>query len=180
MYQDPLLGIFDRHIEDLDLDTERYYQDLADRLEICRKHAPAYDTLFAFYRSLASTLAGKADLGVRLKKAYDTHDLSTLEIICEEVIPGIINDLSTTRLLREHLWMQDAKPFGYELVDIKLSGVIARLTSTRLRLRYYIDGRVKRLEELEADRLPYFLPGTPKRENLWHRIISGADLMDTI
>ena len=129
---------------------------------------------------LASTLAGKADLGVRLKKAYDTHDLSTLEIICEEVIPGIINDLSTTRLLREHLWMQDAKPFGYELVDIKLSGVIARLTSTRYRLRYYIDGRVKRLEELEADRLPYFLPGTPKRENLWHRIISGADLMDTI
>ena len=180
LYQDPLLGIFDRHIEDLDLDTERYYQDLADRLEICRKHAPAYDTLFAFYRSLASTLAGKADLGVRLKKAYDTHDLSTLEIICEEVIPGIINDLSTTRLLREHLWMQDAKPFGYELVDIKLSGVIARLTSTRYRLRYYIDGRVKRLEELEADRLPYFLPGTPKRENLWHRIISGADLMDTI
>ena len=50
--------------------------------------------------------------------------------------------------------MQDAKPFGYELVDIKLSGVIARLTSTRYRLRYYIDGRVKRLEELEADRSP--------------------------
>ena len=87
MYQDPLLGIFDRHIEDLDLDTERYYQDLADRLEICRKHTPAYDTLFAFYHSLASTLAGKADLGVRLKKAYDAHDLSTLETICEEVIP---------------------------------------------------------------------------------------------
>ena len=160
--------------------ASRFGQDLADRLEICRKHTPAYDTLFAFYHSLASTLAGKADLGVRLKKAYDAHDLSTLETICEEVIPGIINDLSTTRLLREHLWMQDAKPFGYELVDIKLSGVIARLTSTRYRLRYYIDGRVKRLEELEAHRLPYFLPGTPKRENLWHRIISGADLMDTI
>ena len=180
LYQDPLLGIFDRHIEDLDLDTERYYQDLADRLEICRKHTPAYDTLFAFYHSLASTLAGKADLGVRLKKAYDAHDLSTLDTICEEVIPGIINDLSTTRLLREHLWIQDAKPFGYELLDIKLAGVIARLTSTRYRLRYYIDGRVQRLEELEADRLPYFLRGTPKRENLWHRIISGADLMDTI
>lgn len=180
LYQDPLLGIFDRHIEDLDLDTERYYQDLADRLEICGKHSPAYDTLFAFYRSLASTLAGKADLGVRLKKAYDAHDLSTLETICEEVIPGIINDLSTTKLLREDLWMQEAKPFGYELVDIKLSGVIARLTSTRRRLRNYIDGKVPHLEELEATRLPYFLPGTPKRENLWHRIISGADLMDTI
>lgn len=180
LYQDPLLGIFDRHIEDPGSGHRTLLSGSGRPPEICRKHAPAYDTLFAFYRSLASTLAGKADLGVRLKKAYDTHDLSTLEIICEEVIPGIINDLSTTRLLREHLWMQDAKPFGYELVDIKLSGVIARLTSTRYRLRYYIDGRVKRLEELEADRLPYFLPGTPKRENLWHRIISGADLMDTI
>ena len=45
MYQDPLLGIFDRHIEDLDLDTERYYQDLADRLEKCRKHATTSETL---------------------------------------------------------------------------------------------------------------------------------------
>ena len=76
--------------------------------------------------------------------------------------------------------MREAKPFGYELVDIKLSGVIARLTSTRRRLRNYINGKVPHLEELEATRLPYFLPGTPKRENLWHRIISGADLADTI
>lgn len=181
LYQDPLLGIFDRHIEDLDLDTERYYQDLADRLEICRKHTPAYDTLFAFYHSLASTLAGKADLGVRLKKAYDAHDLSTLETICEEVIPGIINDLSTTRLLREHLWMQDAKPFGYELVDIKLSGVIARLTSTRLPSPLLYRRQSKAAwKNWKPTASPTSSREPPNAENLWHRIISGADLMDTI
>ena len=176
LYQDPLLGIFDRISKIWIWTLKRYYQDLADRLEICRKHAPTYDTLFAFYRSLASTLAGKADLGVRLKKAYDAHDLSTLETICEEVIPGIINDLSTTRLLREHLWMQDAKPFGYELVDIKLSGVIAPPHQHPLPSPLLYRRQSKAPGRTGSRPLPYFLPGTPKRENLWHRIISGADL----
>lgn len=180
LYQDPLIGLFDRHVQDADLDTENYYQDLANRLETCRKENPAYEKLFAFYRSLACTLAGKADLGVRLKKAYDAGDLSTLEALCEEVIPGIIGDLSTTAQLREELWMADAKPFGYELLDIKLSGTLARLTGTRRRLHAYLEGSITRLEELEAPRLPYFLPDTPKRENRWHRIISGCDLVDTV
>ena len=77
-------------------------------------------------------------------------------------------------------WMNDAKPFGYEILDIKIGGVITRLKSTGYRIDNYLNGNVLRLEELEEERLPYFTKGMDKRENLWNRIISGCDLNDTI
>lgn len=78
------------------------------------------------------------------------------------------------------MWMAEAKPFGYELLDLKLGGVIIRLESTRRRLRSFLDGEVSRLEELEAERLSYFGGDMDKRENRWSRIVSGSDLIDTI
>ena len=76
--------------------------------------------------------------------------------------------------------MNDAKPFGYEILDIKIGGVITRLKSTGYRIDNYLNGNVLRLEELEEERLPYFTKRMDKRENLWNRIISGCDLNDTI
>ena len=92
------------------------------------------------------------------------------------------------KLLREQLWMRDAKPFGYELLDIKLGGVITRLESNRRRIRSYLDGRIPVLEELEQTRLPYFPTeqsvhhdrNVALSENQWNKIISGCNLIDTI
>ena len=81
-----------------------------------------------------------------------------------------------TRTVKE----MEAKPFGYEILDIKIGGVITRLKSTGYRIDNYLNGNVLRLEELEEERLPYITRGMDKRENLWNRIIRGCDLNDTI
>ena len=75
--------------------------------------------------------------------------------------------------------MNDAKPFGYEILDIKIGGVITRLKSTGYRIDNYLNGNMLRLEELGEERLPYFTKGMDKRENLWNRIISGCDSNDS-
>ena len=103
-----------------------------------------------------------------------------LREICEKELPGIIKNLEAMKDLREDLWMADAKPFGYELMDIKLGGVLTRLDSTGKRIQKYLDGAIVRLEELEEKRLPYFEKNASKRENRWSQIISGCDLIDTI
>lgn len=92
------------------------------------------------------------------------------------------------KLIREELWLRDAKSFGYELLDIKLGGVITRLESNRRRIRSYLEGRVSALEELEQPRLPYFPTETSLHhsrdialsENKWNNIISGCCLIDTL
>lgn len=182
LFQDAMLGIFDYHIRGID--THTYYRNLADKMKCCRKTSPKYKDLFGFYQSLALVLADKADLGIQIKNAYDKQDFSTLKKISREVIPRILEHLGTMRTFRETLWMKDSKPFGYEVLDIKLGGLFARLESHCRRLDAYLDGRISRLEELEQERLPYWVSkGTEKpelRENLWNRIISGCDLIDTI
>ena len=45
--------------------------------------------------------------------------------------------------------MADAKPFGYELLDIRIGGVITRLKSAGRRIERYLAGDIMRLEELE-------------------------------
>ena len=186
LYQDPMLGIFDYHLKDTD--TETYYCTLADKLKSKAETPGEYQEFFRFYYYLSLVLSRKADLGIRIKTAYDAKDLSTLKEISEEVIPNIIRNLTVMHTSRESLWFADAKPFGYELLDIRLGGVKTRLESCRRRLQSFLEGKVQTLEELEQERLPYWelgdaKPQDPKaelRENLWDKIISGCDLVDTV
>ena len=186
LYQDPMLGIFDYHLKDTD--TETYYRALADQLKVPADVPGEYQEFFRFYYYLSLVLSQKADLGVRIKTAYDAKDLSTLKEISEEVIPNLLRNLTVMHTSREALWFADAKPFGYELLDIRLGGVKTRLESCCRRLRSFLEGRVENLEELEQERLPYWELGGAKsqyrkaelRENLWDKIISGCDLVDTV
>ena len=68
------------------------------------------------------------------------------------------------------------KPFGYELIDLRMGGVITRLDSTRRRLHSYVEGKISRLEELETERIQYFAEGEPAIENHWQRAVSGQIL----
>ena len=180
LYQDPLAGIFDQEVVKSGVDTGAYYKKLKKMMEICQENSPEYAALFAYYEKLAAVLADKADLGVRMKAAYDKKQLLALKEICEKEIPETIQNLEEMKVLREDLWMSEAKPFGYELMDVKLGAVITRLNSTIRRIKKYLDGSIPCLEELEETRLPYFEKNADKRENRWSQIISGSDLIDTI
>ena len=180
LYQDPLAGIFDQEVVKSGVDTGAYYKKLKKMMEICQENSPEYAALFAYYEKLAAVLADKADLGVRIKASYDKNQKLALKEICEKEIPETIQNLEEMKVLREELWMSEAKPFGYELMDVKLGAVITRLNSTIRRIKKYLDGSIPCLEKLEETRLPYFEKNADKRENRWSQIISGSDLIDTI
>lgn len=186
LYQDPMLGLFDYHLKDTD--TEAYYKTLADKLKVLAETPGEYQEFFRFYYYLALVLSQKAGLGIRIKAAYDSRDLSTLKEICEKVIPNLLQNLGSMHTSRESLWFADSKPFGYELLDIRLGGIKTRLESCCRRLQSFLEGRTEKLEELEQKRLPYWELGETNpqdskaelRENLWDKIISGCDLVDTV
>ena len=178
LYQDALLGIFDYHLKDTK--ASEYYKKLAEELKNSSQDCKNHAMFFEYYHCLAEVLAQKADLGLEIKTAYDTHDLSTLKNIYEEIIPYLMEKLWKLKELREELWMGDAKPFGYELIDLRLGGVLTRLESCKRRLQKYAEGKIDKLEEVEAERLPYFAEGEPAIENHWQRAVSEADFTDTI
>ena len=180
LYQDPMAGTFDQEVVKSGVDTGAYYEKLKEQMAACQENSPEYAALFTYYEKLAAVLSDKTDLGVRMKAAYDKNQLQDLKKICEKEIPETVQKLEEMKILREDLWMSEAKPFGYELMDVKLGAVLTRLSSTRRRVKKYLDGSLPRLQELEEARLPYFEKNADKRENRWSQIISGSDLIDTI
>lgn len=178
LYQDPLMGLFDEQINGFDAKT--YYADLEKQL---RKITERTDSaLFTYYRILARVLMHKAELGIDIKAAYETGERGLLKTISEEFINPCIEDMKELLNYRRRIWFKECKPFGFEILDIRFQGVIARLESTKMRIDEYVSGAAERLEELEEDRIVFDKDNTDKNHtqcncSFWHNIISAGNIV---
>lgn len=181
-YQDVLVGVFDGEFEEGELNG--YYAELAERLgKICRRQGKderaegSNAELFSYYELLARILSVKSDMGIRVRKAYLSGDRETLRMIAEQELPKLRALVGELRLQREKIWYREYKPNGYEVLDIRFSGVEARFRTAARRIGQYLDGEIERIEELEEERLPYSAEkGVRSSCNLWEHIVSGANI----
>ena len=67
------------------------------------------------------------------------------------VLPGRIKAFFDS--FRE-LWFKENKPFGFEVQEARLGGLMLRVSSCRERLEAYLAGKIDRIEELEEKILP--------------------------
>lgn len=150
VYNDPLVGLIDRHVEGLD--TAAYYVDVKKQLEGAGGgiFAPAFDVI----RDLTDLLINKADFGVRLKKAYDVGDRATLSAMAEEC-DVITQKLEILRRDHRKAWMCYNKPFGWEVHDVRYGGLLMRFETAKERISAYLTGEIEQIEELEAERLRF-------------------------
>ena len=177
-YQDPLVGIFDRQFEGMDLPA--YYACLAGKLAQAETRAGKMKGLYRYYRLLALADASKSTLGTRIRNAYLKKDKARLSQIASGELPELIRTVEELRRERQKIWFEEYKPNGFEVLDIRISGVAARLRSTKERIESWLDGAVDVLEELEEERLEYL----PERDgtkripscNLWENIVSACNI----
>lgn len=164
LWQDPLLGLFDKHAEGRSLGA--YYAELEREIEAACERGGIYEPLFRFYAQLCGVLKIKSEIGLRLKQAYDGGLSDELRQLADEVLPDLHTRLTALRAKHRDLWMGTCKPFGWEVLDIRYGGALARLDTAIERLTGYLSGRLERLEELEECRLYFDGP----RTNEWHSI----------
>ncbi|MFL1676410.1 beta-N-acetylhexosaminidase [Paenibacillus dendritiformis] len=183
LWQDTLIGLFDKDLEgEMETELPAHYAKLAERLAAAESQASGtHKLVFGFYAKLAETLTMKGTLGLQVTAAYRAQESEMLRQLAESVIPRVRAQVDRTRKAHRALWMATSKPFGWEVLDIRYGGVLARLQSAEDRLLDYVEGRVDRLEELEAERLP-FNANDPVGEHrvshspFFHRIATGAVL----
>ena len=150
LYNDPLMGIIDRHLYGYEIDS--YYRQTSRLLEKSEAYTGFLKPAFRVIEALSSLLENKASFGVRLKAAYDAGDkkcLSEMASECELIIDKI-------RLLKDthkRAWMEYNKAQGWEVHDIRYGGLIARFETAKERITEYLDGRIEQIEELEEARL---------------------------
>lgn len=151
LYQDVLLGQFDKQIEGLDIAA--HYAALEQRIHDKRDADAELDYLFEVPEKLSAVLKRKSEIGIVLKQAYDAKDMDTLRRVATDELPAIAEAVRELRLAHRTQWLRMFKSFGWEVIDIRYGGVISRLDTASFRLLDYVDGRIHRIEELEQERL---------------------------
>lgn len=179
LYQDVMLGLFDEQIRDLGL-TE-HYQRLAEELAEYRGRHSGANVLFEYYEVLARLLEQKAELGIRIHDSYHSGDRDYLAEAEQNGIPACIRLTERLADLRQKIWMEECKVFGYEVLDIRLAGVRARLEYAGKRLAQYLSGETDCLPELEEKRLVYAPDQSDGSHalcscNFWQNIVSAGNI----
>jgi len=153
LYQDVLLGLFDKQIEGLDM--AYHYEQVGRNISGSRNKDAVLDYLFDVPEKLCSVLKLKSTIGIQLKQAYDSKNNEALRHAATELLPAIAEAVRELRNAHRIQWLRMFKPFGWEVLDIRYGGVINRLETATYRLLDYVEGRIERIEELEQERLLY-------------------------
>lgn len=149
LFNDPFLGIYDFTVRKNQ--GERYAK--AKDILVASINGRPYDYLFNVETKLLDILILKADLGVRLRSAYQEKNVKALHLIAEDDFPYIIQAIKEFAEAFRILWLMENKPFGLEVQEQRFGGLIYRLEVCNNRLKDYLDGKVASIEELEEDSL---------------------------
>lgn len=159
LYNDYFLGIYDSIT---DGSKNELYRTTAKDLERLLENA-GYGYIFKTVQSLCNVLAIKNDLGIRTRKAYKDRDKAALKTLIEDYTETE-NALKVFYENFRKQWHRENKPFGFEVQDARIGGLMQRTQSCRRRLEAYIAGETDCIEELEETILDPECKDSGKRE----------------
>jgi len=172
LYNDPFLGLCDSALMG---GEGEFYARRAEALTPWCEH-PQYGALFREARALCRVLSVKAELGVRTRALYKngatTEQWSALLADYDKAGALLSEFIDAFRAL----WLEDNKPFGLEIHEIRLGGLLTRLSFCRKRLAEHAEKGVA-IAELEEESLDLMGGGTEPgakalRFPLWKNMIS--------
>lgn len=175
LYQDVLMGIYDCHV---DMSFKSHYRHCAEEFRAIAQKGGEYACMFRTLALLSEVLAKKATLGLEAKSAYDGEDkaalLQTADICIKTA--GLVEQFK--HALKDQ-WFQENKAFGFEVLDIRLGGLMERLKSCAARMADYAEGKITCIEELEETRLPILTddkgqPLSPVCDNIWREMVTAS------
>lgn len=150
LYNDPLMGLFDRHT------TSRFpafYAECANELSALALRDSAFSYLFDVQAKLCRALELKSTLGAELKAAYDGNDRIRLKQLAEQTIPEVRHRIEDFRKAFRTAWLKESRPAGFDVQDLRIGGLLQRLDTAAETVGDYLGGRIERIEELECERL---------------------------
>ncbi|KXT78957.1 beta-N-acetylhexosaminidase [Streptococcus sp. DD13] len=181
-YQDILCPLLDEHIRP-EVDAQHFAR-AAQTLEQISPKAGDFQYLFETQAQLNHVLSLKADIGGKIRSAYQENRKADLEEIARQDLPIIYEAVERFVQLFSQQWLKENKVFGLDTVDIRLGGLLQRIKRAQERLLQYASGQVERLEELEEEILP-FTDFYKEQEfqattaNQWHTIATASTIYTT-
>lgn len=149
-YQDVIGGLFDKHTAP---SYRKNYHAYALKLDQAAKASSENAILYETMASLCRVLEEKADVGVRLRKAYRAEDRKTLLSLAEKDLPVIAKAIRIFRNRLEVEWMGECKSAGFEVLDGRIGWLLERISTAERRIKAYLKNPKKTIDELLEDPL---------------------------
>ena len=152
-----------------------FYRDLAEKLKATKAKTRTYGYLFDASYKMCEILSYKYELGVKTRKAYKARDKAELLRLANEEYAMIEKLIPGFAAAFEKQWTKENKFTGFDIQDIRLGGLLARIKSCRRRLVDYVNGKVESIPELECDILPVGnkAPGISGYHNRYEKIATA-------
>lgn len=171
LYNDPFLGWKDYAVES---EQAIPYGEYAEIIAANALKAGKYAYIFECLRDLCFALELKADLGVRTRRTYRAKDMPQLLRLADDYDQTAAR-VKTFRNSFRRTYFEENKPYGWEIHEMRLGGLQARLIDCAERLRSYANGESVDILELEEDILPYN-DWKPFQNNFHRALVSVSEL----
>lgn len=150
LYQDPLIQLFEA-------DTAGYamaehFGSLVTRYARYALENPDYALLFDFYTALANALALKCVWHEQAGDAVRSRNREQAAALADG-IPATVEALDTLRVVWRRLWESTNKPNGFEIIEVRMGGIAARMATAGEKMRAFALGQVDTIPELEEQAL---------------------------
>lgn len=130
------------------------FADYAKTLAADAKAAGEYSVVFETMSKLCSYLEYKAPIGLKTREAYKAKDKKALKNMIK-YYRETVKRLDAFEKVFKKQWMWENKAFGWEIQEIRIGGTRARILDCMQRLQLYVSGKIDKIEELEAEILPF-------------------------
>ena len=150
LYQDPLIQLFEA-------DTAGYamaehFGSLVTRYARYALENPDYALLFDFYTALANALALKCVWHEQAGDAVRSRNREQAAALADG-IPATVEALDTLRVVWRRLWESTNKPNGFEIIEVRMGGIAARMATAGEKMRAFALGQMDTIPELEEQAL---------------------------
>ena len=131
------------------------YKQYASILYEAAKRTRKYKSIFVSEALTCDILYHKYELGVKTRRAYQIGDKEALLSLAKESYTAIEKLIPKLIVSAREQWYSESKPYGFDLIERKLGGLLARTTSCKQRLIDYVNGKIDSIPELAEEILPY-------------------------
>ncbi len=145
LYQDPLVQLFEADTRGFDMSG--HFGSLVQKYARYAHENPEYSLLFDFYAALAHALALKSVWHENAGDVVRNGDRERAAALAED-IPATIEALHALRIIWRKLWESTNKPQGFEIIEVRLGGIAARMATAGEKMRAFALGEVDTIPEL--------------------------------
>ena len=151
LYQDILLGLFDKRVKD---GFVVKYRNYTKELALIANKSNRFNYVFKVASSLCECLSHKVVIGKNIRNAYKENDLISLKESLKELktIEDLVNNFLKAYKTQ---WDIENKAFGFEVTDGRIGFLLQRIKTAYQKIDDYLNKKIASIEELEEDVLSY-------------------------